>query len=92
MSVNINKVVYSLVEECEENTDENKIIHNETLSIREYSKSTNKDLNTLSSNDPCKPYVALSILFLMISVTISGAFVYFYLNSRPKKELQAYYY
>ena len=61
------------------------MIHNETLSIKEYNKSTNKDLNNLSSSDPCKPYVALSILFLKISIAISCAFVYFYLNSRPKK-------
>ena len=53
---------------------------------------TNKDSNTLLSSNPCKPYVALSILFLMITVTISGAFVYFYFNSRPKEELQTYYY
>ena len=52
------RVAYSLVEECEENADKNEIIHNETLSIKEYNKSTNKDLNTLSSSDPCKPYVA----------------------------------
>ena len=81
-----NKAVYSLVQECDKNTYKNEVIHNETLLIKEYNKSTNKDLN------PCKPYVALSVLFLMISVTISGAFVYFYLNSRPKKELQTYYY
>ena len=87
-----NKAAYSLVEECDKNTDKNEVIHNETLLIKEYNKSINKDLNTSSSSDPCKPYVALSILFLMISVTISGAFVYFYLNSRPKKELQTYYY
>ena len=83
---------YSLAEECDKNTDENEVIHNETLSIKEYNKSTNKNLNTLSSSDPYKPYVALSILFLMMSVTISGAFVYFYLNSRPEKVLQTYYY
>ena len=59
--------------------------HNEILSMKEYNRSTNKDLNTSSSSDSCKPYVALSILFLMISVTISSAFVYFYLNSRLKK-------
>ena len=70
---------YSLAEECDKNTDENEVIHNETLSIKEYNKSANKNLNTLS-------------LFLMISVTISGAFVYFYLNSHPKKVLQTYYY
>ena len=68
------------------------MIHNETLSIKEYNKSTIKDLNTSSSSDPCKPYVALSILFFMISTTISGPFVYFYLNSRLKTELQTYYY
>ena len=80
------KAAYSLLEECDENIDKNEVIHHETLSIKEY----NKGLNTSSSSDTCKPYVALSILFLMISVTISGAFVYFYLNSRPKNELQTY--
>ena len=86
------KVAYSLVEECDKNTDKNEVIHNETLSIKEYNKSTNKDLKTSSSSDPSKPYVALSILLLLISVTTSGAFVYFYLNSRPKKVLQTYHY
>ena len=75
------KIAYSLAEECEKN----EIIHNKTLSIKKYNKSTSKDLHTSSSSDPWKPYVALSILFLTISVTISSAFVYFYLNSRPKK-------
>ena len=86
------KVAHSLVEECDENTDINEIIHNKTLSIKQYNKSTNKDLNSSSGSDPCKAYVALSILFLIISVTISGAFLYFYLNSRSIKELQTYYY
>ena len=85
------EVACSLVEACDKNTDKNVVIHNETLSIKECNKSTNKDLNTSSGSDPRKPYVALSILFLMLSVTINGAFVYFYLNSRPKKELQTYY-
>ena len=70
------KVAYSLVEKCDENTDENEIIHNNTLSIKEYNKSTNKDL----SSDSYKSYVTLSILFLMMSVIIIGAFVYFHLN------------
>ena len=88
------KAAYSLVEECNKrNTDKNEIIHNKTLLIKEYNKSTYKDLNTSSSSYPsCKPYVALSILFLMISITISGDFVYFYLNSSAKKERQIYYY
>ena len=86
------KAAYSLAEECDENADKNEIINNETLSIKEYNKSTNKHLNVSSSSDPCKPYAAMFILFLIISVTISGAFVYFYLNTRLKKELQTYYY
>ena len=40
------------------------------MSIKKSNKSTNKDLNTSSSSEP---YVTLSILFLMIRVTISGA-------------------
>ena len=79
------KAAYSLVEECDESIDKNEMIHNETLSIKEYNKSTSKDLKTLSNNDPCKPYVTLFILFLMISVTIIGVFVYFHLNSGAKK-------
>ena len=84
------KAAYSLVEEC----DKNEIIHNKTFSIKEYNKSTNKDLNTSSISDPFKPNVALFNLFLIVRVTVSGAFVYFYLNSRPpppKKKLQTFY-
>ena len=82
------KAIYSLVEECDKNTDKNEVIHNETLLIKECNKSTNKDLNTSSSSDPCKLYVVLSVLFLIISVAISGAFVCFYINSRPKKHYE----
>ena len=53
------------------------MIHNEALPIKEYNKTTNKYLNTSSSSDPCEPYVAFSVLFLMIGVTISVAFVVF---------------
>ena len=48
-------------------------MHNKTVSVK-----------NCNSCDPCKPYVALPILFLMISIKISGVFVYFYLNSHPK--------
>ena len=41
-----------------------------------------------SSLDSCKPFVASSILFLLISITVTGAFVYFYVNS---KKLPSYY-
>ena len=69
------KAAYSLVEECDKNIDKNEVIYNKTLSIKEYNKSINKDLNTSSSSDSYKPYVTFFILFLLISITISGAFV-----------------
>ena len=49
-----------------------EIIDNKTASIKTY-----------NSFDPCKPYIASSILFLL--VIIPGAFVYFIVNSHPKK-------
>ena len=77
------KATYSLVRKC------GKDIDDKTLSIKEYNKSNNKNLNT--SLDSCELYIASSILFLMISVTITGTFVYFCINSHSKK-LQTYYY
>ena len=56
------KVAYSLVKECDKNNDKNEIIHNKTLPI-EYNKSTNKDLNTSSSSDPCKPCCLIYFIF-----------------------------
>ena len=78
-----------LAEECE-----NEVINNKTLPVKEHNKTVSikepdKCLNT--SLDPCKPYVASSILFLLVSVIITGAFIYFYVNSQSKRKLQTYY-
>ena len=67
------------------------MIHNETLLIKECSKNISKFLNTSSSNS-CRPYDVLFIVFLIITIMISGVFVYFYLYSRSKEVLQTYYY
>ena len=37
--------------------------------------------------DFCKPFVALSILFLLVSSTLTGLFIYFYVNSWSKNNL-----
>ena len=54
-----------LKEKCEEITD------NKMLLIKH-----NKTVLTKESNS-CKPYVASSILFLLISVTLTGLFIFF---------------
>ena len=53
----------------------------------------NKTVSVKSCNsfDPCKPYIASSILFLLVSVIIIAAFVYFYVNSQSKRKLQDHY-
>ena len=69
-----NSIVDELVEECAKIVDENKI-YNETL-------------NTTSSNDSlsdcasCTPYIVLYGVFLIASVIIVSAFVYFYWYSK----------
>ena len=84
------KIVGELVEEYSENIDENEMIY-ETLLVKECNKNISKILST-SSNNSCRPYVVLFIVFLIIGIIISSVFVYFYLYSRSKKVFQAYYY
>ena len=60
-------------------TEEGKeIIDNKTVPIKKYNKTVlikeNNSVNT------CKRFVASSILFLLIRVTIKSAFVYFHVN------------
>ena len=82
------KAAHLLTKECEEIID-NKTVpakkHNKTVSIKEHSKYLNNSL------DSCKPFVASSILFLLVSVKITGLLVYFYVNFQPKRKLQDYY-
>ena len=60
------------VEECE------KITGNKTVSIKKYNKTV--PIKENSSLDSCKPFVASSILFLLVSVIITRACIYFYVN------------
>ena len=41
--------------------------------------------------EKCKPFIASSILFLLLSLTIIGIFIYFYINSHSKMKLKKYY-
>ena len=69
-----------LVEEWEE------ITNDKTVSMKKYNKTV--PIKENSSLDSCKPFVASSILFLLISITVTCGFVYFYVNS---KKLPSYY-
>ena len=76
VNVSIKKAAHLLTEECEE------IIDNKTL-LKKYNKTVLIKENT--SLVSCKPFVASSILFLLVSVITVGAFIYFYVNLQPKK-------
>ena len=86
------KAAHLLTEECEEIND-NKIVpikkHNKTLLVRKYNKTVLIKENI--SLDSCKPFVALFVLFLLVSVIITGVLAYFYVNSHSKRKLQDYY-
>ena len=66
-----NKLVDKLVEECIENIDGNKMLHNETLDVI----SLNDYIKVCGS---CTLYIVLFVIFLVISTVISAVFVYFY--------------
>ena len=63
--------------------------HNKTLLVKKYNKTVSTKENI--SLNSCKPFVASSVLFLLISVIITVLFVYFYVNSHSKIKLLDYY-
>ena len=74
------KIVVSLVEECSENIDENEMIYKETLNV---------SLSDYRCNS-CTLYIVLFVIFLVTSIVISAAFIYFYWYS--KKNIINFYY
>ena len=68
------------------------MIQNQTLSIKKCNKiqSVHK-YNKCQLVDKCKPFIASSILFLLVSVIITGVFMYYYFNSQSKRKLKDYY-
>ena len=59
------------------------------MSIKKYNKAVS--INKNISLDSSKRFVASSVLFLLVIVIITGAFVYFSVNSHSKRKLQDYY-
>ena len=71
--------------------DDNKTLsakENKNMSLKKYNKTVSIKENT--SLNSCKPFIASSILFLLVSVIVTGLFVYFYDNSQSKRKLQDY--
>ena len=65
-----NKLVNKLVEECSENVDGNKMLHNETLDViplNDYKKVCNF----------CTIYIVVFAVFFITSICISSVFIYF---------------
>ena len=66
-----NKLVDKLVEECIENIDENKMLHNETLDVI--------PLNVCKKVcKSCTIYIVLFAVFFITSVCICSDFIYFH--------------
>ena len=65
------KIVDKLVEECSENIDENEMIYNKTMNAIPF------NVNAKVCNS-CMIYIALFFIFLIISISISSAFIYFH--------------
>ena len=66
-----NKLVDKLVEECSENVDGNKMLHNETLNViplNDYEKVCNS----------CTIYIVLFSVFFKTNICISSGFIYFH--------------
>ena len=65
------KIVEKLVEECSENSDGHKMLHNETLDViplNDYKKACNS----------CAIYIELFAVFFITSICISSIFIYFH--------------
>ena len=65
-------------EECDVETDK----------IRNISKCKafpgNKTITLIKKEKDCKPFIGVSILFLCVSITLTGIMIYFYLKSKNK--------
>ena len=51
-------------------------MYNKNVSLKKYNKTVSIKENI--SLDFCKPFVASSVLFLLVSVIITGAFLFLY--------------
>ena len=69
------------------------MIQNETLSIKKCNKTQNsvQKYNKIQLVDKCKPFIASSISFLLVSVIITGVFCIIISIHIQKELLKDYY-
>ena len=79
------RAVYLLSKECEEINDNKSLSLKNNKTIKENKTISAKEINSI---DSCKRFLGLSVLFLLVSVTITGLFIYFFVNSWPKNDLR----
>ena len=80
----IKKITDKLIEECNENIDENKMVYNETLDIMSSSDNNNK------ASDSCIVYIVLFSVLLIINISMA-IYVYFFLYLKNKSTNPHYF-
>ena len=65
-------------EECDIETDEIRNV-SECKAFPE-----NKTVTLIKKVKDCKPFIGISVLFLCVSITLTGIMIYFYLKSKNK--------
>ena len=77
------KIIDKLIEECSENTDENKMLYNETLNI--ISSSDNN-----KTCDSCIVYIVFFSVFLITNISMA-IYIYFFLYLKNKSSNSHYF-
>ena len=71
-------------EECDVETDEIKNVSE----CKAFPK--NKTITLIKKVKDCKPFIGVSILFLCVSIILTGIMIYFYLKSKGNKNVLPY--
>ena len=74
VSASIKKAGKLTTEEREEINDNTESVSNKTIVVKELVEN-------------CKPFVALSVLFLLVTIILIGLLIYFYAKSRSNNYL-----
>ena len=72
-------------EECDVKTDENKNV-SECKGFPQ-----NKTITLIKKVKDCKAFIGLSILFLCVSIILTGIMIYFYLKSKNDNVLPYFF-
>ena len=75
----------SLISERFLETEECDIEADEIKNVSEFKAfPENKTITLIKKVKDCKPFIGVSILFLCVSITLTGIMIYFYLKSKNR--------